>query len=85
MNILENLALAMSAESRILIDEVVLPDVNVHWHAAMQDISMGILLGGKERTKTQWEKLVEQAGLKIAQVHTHDISLYHSIIVLERQ
>ena len=75
----------MDTESRILIDEVVLPDVNVHWHAAMQDISMGILLGGKERSKAQWEKLVEQAGLKIAQVHTHDISQCYSIIVLERQ
>lgn len=65
----------MDPESRILIDEVVLPDFGVHWHAAMQDISMAIQLGGKERTRTQWEKLVEQAELKIAEIHTYDISL----------
>lgn len=75
----------MGKESRILIDEVVLPDANVHWHAAMQDISMGILLGGKERSRAQWEKLVGQAGLKITELHTYDTSLYHSIIVLEQQ
>lgn len=74
----------MSKESHILIDEVVLPDVNAHWHAAMQDIAMGMLLGGKERSRGQWENLVGQAGLKITALHTYDMSLYHSIIVLDR-
>jgi demethylsterigmatocystin 6-O-methyltransferase len=76
---------AMGPESRILVDEVVLPEFGVHWHAAMQDISMAIQLGRKERTRTQWEKLVEQADLIIAEIRTHDISLYYSIIVLEQK
>lgn len=73
----------MSLDSRLLIDEVVLPDVGVHWHAAMADISMGILFGGKERTREQWEGLVEKAGLKLAWIHTYKESTYNSIIVLE--
>ena len=54
VKILKNLGAAMDSQSYILINEVVLPNVNAHWHAAMQDISMGILLGGKERSKAQW-------------------------------
>ncbi|OBT64987.1 hypothetical protein VE03_05648 [Pseudogymnoascus sp. 23342-1-I1] len=82
IDILHNLAAAMSSESRILIDEVVLPDVNVHWHAAMGDISMGVLFAGKERTRTQWEALVAESGLRLVGVHTYSVSQYNSIIVL---
>ncbi|KFY18194.1 hypothetical protein V492_00082 [Pseudogymnoascus sp. VKM F-4246] len=82
ISILHNLAAAMSNESRILIDEVVLPDVNVHWHAAMGDISMGVLFAGKERTKTQWEALVAESGLRLVGIHTYSVSLYSSIIAL---
>lgn len=85
LKILGNLAAAMTANSRILIDEVVLPDVNAHWQAAMQDLAMGIELGGKERTRAQWESLVLQAGLQIAHVHTYNQVLYNSVIVLEKQ
>ena len=41
---------ATDADSRILVDEVVLPDTGVHWQVTMADISMMIGLGGKERT-----------------------------------
>ncbi|KFY43015.1 hypothetical protein V494_02134 [Pseudogymnoascus sp. VKM F-4513 (FW-928)] len=82
ISILHNLAAAMSKESRILIDEVVLPNVNVHWHAAMGDISMGVLFAGKERTKTQWEALVAESGLRLVGIHTYSVSLYSSIIAL---
>ncbi|KAL5347912.1 hypothetical protein ACLOAV_007323 [Pseudogymnoascus australis] len=82
IGILHNLAAAMSSESRILIDEVVLPDVDVHWHAAMGDISMGVLLAGKERTRREWEALVAASGLRLVGVHTYSVSLYNSIIVL---
>lgn len=83
VKILKNLGAAMDSQSYILINEVVLPNINAHWHAAMQDISMGILLGGKERSKAQWEKLVVQAGLEMAEIHTQDISSYQSIIALK--
>jgi demethylsterigmatocystin 6-O-methyltransferase len=83
IKILQNLAAAMNSESRILIDEVVLPDVNAHWHATMSDITMGILFGGRERTRFEWEALVEKSGLHLAQIHTYNVSLYNSIIVLE--
>ncbi|KAL8824799.1 MAG: hypothetical protein Q9191_004810 [Dirinaria sp. TL-2023a] len=80
--ILQHLKAAMNADSKILIDEVVLPEMNVHWHAAMADICMGFAFGGKERTRRQWEDLVEEAGLRLEQVHTYNISTYNSIVVL---
>jgi demethylsterigmatocystin 6-O-methyltransferase len=52
----------MGEESHILIDEVVLPDVNAHWHAAIQDISMAILFGGKERSKLNGRNWSDRQG-----------------------
>ena len=72
----------MRNESRILVDEVILPDVSVHWHAAMGDISMGIQSAGRERTRREWESLVKKAGLRLEHVHTYGVTLYNSILVL---
>ena len=72
----------MNADSKVLIDEVVLPEMNAHWHAAMADIAMGIVFGGRERTLRQWEDLVEQVGLRLEQVHTYNLLTYNSIVIL---
>ena len=83
IKILKNLADAMTTDSRILIDEVVLPDFNVHWEAAMADIAMAIQFASRERTKKQWEDLVEGSGLRIELIHTYNATGYNSIIVLQ--
>ncbi|KIX03206.1 uncharacterized protein Z518_06758 [Rhinocladiella mackenziei CBS 650.93] len=85
LKILKNLAVAMNSNSRILIDEVILPDVNAHWQAAVGDISMGIMIGGKERTKRQWEALIAQSGLRLSHIHSYNAIQCNSVIVLELQ
>nr|KAK5438908.1 hypothetical protein LTR18_008343 [Exophiala xenobiotica] len=85
LTILSNLAEAMDGDSRILMDEVVLPDVNVPWQAAMQDISMTIQFGGKERTRSEWDGLIERSGLKVVDVRTYNVSSCASVIVLEKE
>lgn len=80
--ILQNVADAMNGDSRILIDEVVLPDTGAHWQATMADISMMIGLGGKERTNQQWKSLADRVGLRIEEIHTYTASTYTSIVVL---
>lgn len=97
LQILRNLAAVMpltsEGESYILIDEVVLPDVNVPWAASVQDMSMGIQLAGKERTKQQWESLVARVGedkegnegLQIKNIKTYNLALCSSVLVLERR
>jgi demethylsterigmatocystin 6-O-methyltransferase len=72
----------MDADSRILIDDVVLPDTGALWQATMADITMMIGLGGKERTVQQWHALADSAGLRVEQIHTYTASTYTSIVVL---
>ncbi|KAJ5389685.1 S-adenosyl-L-methionine-dependent methyltransferase [Penicillium cataractarum] len=80
--ILQNTLDAMDADSRILIDDVVLPDTGAVWQATMADISMMIGLGGKERTVHQWHSLAGSAGLRVEQIHTYTASTYTSIVVM---
>ncbi|KAL4873660.1 hypothetical protein BDV12DRAFT_207505 [Aspergillus spectabilis] len=84
VQILQHLRSAMASDSRILIDEMVLPDTNVPWQSAMADLSMMITLAGKERSKAQWAILAKQSGLQIAHIHNYeDAVTFNSVIVLE--
>ena len=71
----------MDETSRILIDDMVLPDTGVHWQAAQIDLTMMAALGSVERTREQWYVLMESAGLRILQIHMYTASLGDSVIV----
>lgn len=64
-----------------MIDEVVLPDVNVPWQSAYLDITMMASFGAVERTKTEWESLIDQAGLKIVEIHQYDAHKMQAVII----
>ncbi|KAH6616694.1 S-adenosyl-L-methionine-dependent methyltransferase [Boeremia exigua] len=81
VRILRNIVGAMTHESRIVIDEVVLPDSNVPWQCAFMDLTMSSSLGGCERTGDEWESLLRRAGLQIEEVHTYDDVRKHSVII----
>lgn len=74
-------AMAGYPDSVILIDDMVLPDTEVHWQATQLDLTMMCALGSMERTREQWYNLIESAGLKIDRVHQYTTSLQDSIIV----
>ncbi|KAJ5281522.1 O-methyltransferase B [Penicillium angulare] len=78
--ILKNIVDAMAPDSYILIDDMVLPNVGVHWQQAQLDMLMMAALGARERTHEQWDQLVKSAGLKVNGVHTYTASLKDSII-----
>ncbi|KAJ6021914.1 O-methyltransferase B [Penicillium herquei] len=78
--ILKNIIDAMAPDSYILIDDMVLPNVSVHWQQAQLDMLMMVALAARERTQEQWDQLVESAGLKVKKVHTYTESLKDSII-----
>ena len=80
IRILQNLVPAMGPESRILIDEVVLPESKTPWQVAIMDIAMMACLGGIERSKEDWESLLDKAGLKLVDLDTYDDERFHSII-----
>lgn len=82
VKILQNTAGAMSSDSRILIDDAVLPDTGAVWQATMADLALMSSCGGVERTNKQWESLADAAGLKVEQVHSYVSSTYTSVVVL---
>lgn len=75
----------MANDSQILIDEIVLPDTNVSFQAAMGDLYMMFMGGGKERTEKQWTALADKAGLKVVHLHVYDSTHHVSVLVLERK
>jgi demethylsterigmatocystin 6-O-methyltransferase len=79
--ILKNLIPALSPDSRILIDDLVLPNEKVHWQAAQIDLTMMSALGSKERTEEQWHALIDAAGLQILNIIQYTTPLGDSIIV----
>jgi demethylsterigmatocystin 6-O-methyltransferase len=71
----------MGSNSRILIDDMVLPNEKVHWIATQQDMIMMSSLGSRERTKDEWYALIDEAGLKILEIYEYTAQLNDSIIV----
>ncbi|KAF2092637.1 O-methyltransferase [Rhizodiscina lignyota] len=78
--ILKHLIASMTSDSMILIDEMVLPDIGAHWHATQYDLTMMVALAAQERTRSQWEALLDQAGLQITSVHCYTKTVAESII-----
>ena len=69
VKILMNIALAMSSDSRLLINEWVFTETRTPLFAAQLDISMMIMHGSMERTRAQWQNVLKEAGLEIVDVH----------------
>ena len=61
----------MAPASRILIDEMVLPDTRVHWQSTSADLTMMAAVGARERTRAQWTELLDSVGLEIEAVRTY--------------
>ncbi|KAE9378967.1 o-methyltransferas-like protein [Stipitochalara longipes BDJ] len=67
--ILKNIADAMAPDSRLLIGEMVVPDVpegvdkTVYW----MDLCM-LIIGGKERSEREFSDLLDSAGLKLIKI-----------------
>lgn len=78
--ILKQLIAALGPDSRILIDEMVLPDAGVPWEATAIDLTMMASHGARERTSKEWITLLENAGLRIVRVDTYMPRRHDSII-----
>jgi hypothetical protein len=65
--------------SRILISEIVMPVGHVDIQTAWSDINM-LTFSGVERSEKQWVDLLENAGLKIANMHGDDGGCYFRVL-----
>jgi demethylsterigmatocystin 6-O-methyltransferase len=80
IRILKSIVPAMGPDSLILIDDVVLPETKVPWQVSVMVIMMMASFGGIERSKEDWEKLLDQAGLKVVHIVKYDEAKFHSIV-----
>ncbi|KAI4287906.1 MAG: hypothetical protein L6R35_002829 [Caloplaca aegaea] len=76
---------AMGPDSVILLDEMVLPDTEVHWQCTQVDLTMMAGLASWERTHSQWAELLGSIGLKIAKTYTYTPSVYESVMHVVRE
>lgn len=67
--------------SKIILNELVLPDRGCGMVAAQVDITMMACLAATERSERQWRQVVGSAGLKIEKIWT-DVPEAESIIEL---
>ncbi|KAK2024887.1 flavin-dependent halogenase O-methyltransferase bifunctional protein [Colletotrichum zoysiae] len=71
VRILANIVPAMSDDSLVLIDEVVISEKGAHVWPAGLDLQMLTLFGAGERTGPQWDSLLDRAGLKPVSVRKY--------------
>lgn len=73
VSILENIISAMEkGYSKILINELVVPDQNASWSITSMDWLMLALGAVKERTEKDWHSMAESVGLKITGIWTKE-------------
>ncbi|KAL2200102.1 S-adenosyl-L-methionine-dependent methyltransferase [Corynascus similis CBS 632.67] len=72
-SILARVAAAMRpGYSRLLINENVIPGTGADWQATALDLMVMCLLSARERTESDWRRLLEGAGLKIVKIWSTD-------------
>jgi len=68
LSILRNCHRAMSAKSKLLVIESVIPPGNEPFPGKFLDLVMLLIPGGKERTEVEYRELFHQAGFELTQI-----------------
>ena len=79
--ILANIRPAMTKDSAILIDEIVLSERGSTWRATQFDIAMLTLMGASERTANEWHTVLDEAGFKIRSICQYTEECQNGLIV----
>ena len=82
--ILKNVMAAMGPESRLIIDEVLMLEQGAPWQSAVLDMQMMHSLGALERTRHEWDALLDQAVLKVIDVHQYNPKLNCVLITVPK-
>lgn len=80
LEILKNVVDAMSDESTLLLDEIVVPNKDVSWYITQTDLAMMVQFSAMERTELQWRDLLTKSGLNVEKITTYTYSFQLSII-----
>jgi len=69
----------MSATSKILINELVLPNQCAHWLTTALDLGIMTCVAARERTEEEFRALFDSVGLEVAGIWKHPEG-YDSVI-----
>ena len=58
--------------SKLLINEIVIPDQGAHWLSTALDMVMMANFSACERTEENWRTLLASAGFRIVKIWTHE-------------
>lgn len=75
----------MGKDSVLLIDEMLLPQSKVHWHATQIDLTMMTALASIERTHDHWATLLDSVGLKMLESYVYTPSVYENVTLVVRK
>ena len=81
LKILKNILPAMTSGSEIWIDEMVVPDIGAAEMSVNFDLSMLTMVGGMERSRSQWGDLLAAADFAIKKIWTVEGGRGESVIV----
>lgn len=79
--ILNHVKPALGPHSKIVIDEIVPAESNLHWRATQLDILMMTTLGAGERSVGRWTALLASVGLRIEAVYRYSEPMGDSVII----
>ncbi|KAF2994622.1 hypothetical protein E8E13_003550 [Curvularia kusanoi] len=63
-DILRHLKAALASDSVILLDELVIQEGSGHWYGASFDLLMMANYGARERSLTEWDRILKKSGLE---------------------
>jgi O-methyltransferase domain len=68
LRILQNCRAAITADGKLLIIEMTIPDTNTSSPAQLFDLNMLVMTGGQERTQSEYGVLLARAGFRLNRV-----------------
>lgn len=78
--ILKHIKDAMTPESVLLVDEIIVPAKGVNLEAAAHDITMAAAFAGAERPETYWNAMFEKVGLKLFKAYVYNAPSYETVL-----
>lgn len=70
----------MTADSIMLLDEMILPEEHVNAYAACMDLTMMAAFAASERSESQWKAIIEEVGLKLVKTYVYNPMNYEGVM-----
>lgn len=83
--ILENVLSAMGPDSKLLVDELVLPNTGVSSFGASIDLTMMAAFAAQERTEAQWQALFDSVGMNLSRKFVYNPLFYETVMEVVRK